>query len=112
MRSTRVAAALLLASLVLVVLVAAPALAKDPFEPLVTTQTGDTSTTTTTTDTTAGQPAVIGVPEDATSESLPTTGSDVSGWLVIAYGLVVAGGAALVVGRMLHPTALRRVRSS
>jgi hypothetical protein len=90
------------AAAVLVILLAAPALAKDPFEPLVTTQ--DASNTTTTTTTTAnGEPAVIGVPANTSSESMPNTGSDVSTWVVLSYVLVVAGGVGIVLGRTLSP---------
>ena len=101
----RKAVVLALACAALVVLLAAPALAaRDPFDPIVTSQDVATTSTTTTTTTTSGQPAVIGVPADATSDSMPTTGSDVSGWLVLSYALTVAGGAALVLARNLRPT--------
>jgi hypothetical protein len=96
-----------LASAALVVLLAAPAaFAKDPFDPVVTSQDVTGTTTTSTTTTTGGQPPVIGVPDDAISDSMPTTGSDLSGWLVLAYALLVAGGAALVVARALRPARL------
>jgi hypothetical protein len=89
-----------LVSAALVIAFAAPALAKDPFDPVitsddVTTTSGDTATSTDT----SGQPAVIGVPSDTVSDTMPTTGSDVSVWLVLAYGLAVTGGVALVLAR-------------
>jgi hypothetical protein len=98
--------AVTLLAVAFVVVVVAPALAtKDPFKPLVTSGTSTTSTTTTQPSTTGqDEPAVIGVPEEnPTSESMPTTGSDVSSWLVLSYALVVAGGAAWVLARTLRP---------
>jgi hypothetical protein len=100
------AIALLAAAFVL--LLAAPALAtKDPFKPLVTSGSA-TNDTTDGTDaapiTGQDEPGVIGVPEDdSEGESLPSTGTDPSGWLVLSYALVVAGGATLVVSRTLRP---------
>lgn len=96
---------LTLLTLVALPLLGAPAHAtKDPFKPLVTSQdvTDSTSGTTTTTEA-PGQPAVIGVPEEPTTESMPTTGSDVAPWLVLAYALVVTGGGAVVLARTLRP---------
>ena len=98
----RKALAVVIAVIAVAIVLAAPALAKDPFEPLVTTQDAGTGSTTTTTGS-DGQPAVIGVPDDATNDSMPNTGSDVSSWLVLSYGLVVAGGVAYVLGRTLRP---------
>ena len=85
-----------------VMLLAAPALAaKDPFKPLVTSDTATTTEPGSTAPNPA--PAVIGVNPNPISETMPTTGSDVSSWLVLAYVLVVAGGVALVVARTRHP---------
>jgi hypothetical protein len=95
---------------VLVLLLAGTAAAKDPFEPLVTT---DTSTAAPgTTGTTGEEPAVIGVNPntdsnaDSISDSMPSTGSDTSPWFVLAYGLLVAGGAALALSHTLRPARL------
>ena len=100
----RKALAAVIAAAAIVLVLAAPALAKDPFEPLVTTE--DASTNTTTTTGSDGQPAVIGVPGNATNDSMPNTGSDVASWLVLSYGLVVVGGAAYVLSRTLRPTSI------
>jgi hypothetical protein len=95
----------------IVILLASPALAKDPFEPQVTTQDVNNDSATGGTTDTNGEPAVIGVPSNPTTESMPNTGSDLSSWLVLSYGLVVVGGAAYVVGRSLStPQSSRRSR--
>jgi hypothetical protein len=100
-------AAFLILACSLLVLAAAPALAKDPFEPLVTTEDAATgSTTGSTTTGSTDDPAVIGVPDTPADESMPNTGSDVSSWLVLSYALVVVGGAAVVVSRTLRPARL------
>jgi len=42
-------------------------------------------------------------PDENGSDVLANTGADVSGWLVLAYGLMVAGLGAVVVGRTWRP---------
>lgn len=91
----------LLAAL-LMFLIAAPALAhpgaRDPFQPLVTeeqattTETGEEQTTQQTTETEAFQ--------ENGSDALANTGSDVTPWLAVAYGLLVCGGAAIALARI------------
>ena len=90
----------------LLIALAAPALARDPFDPVITSQdVADSGTTTSTV--TDGQPAVIGVPADVMSETVPTTGADTSSWLVAAYALIVMGGVAVIVSRNLRPARLQ-----
>lgn len=95
-----------LLALTAVMLAAVPAAAqKDPFDPVIdpdaatTTTTGTTTTTTTATNPT--QPVFQ-------SDRFANTGTDVSPWLAIAYGLLVLGGAAVILARMYQPQALRR----
>lgn len=89
----RKALAVALAGMTLALAAAAPAAAlKDPFEPLVepeaqTETTGDGSVT-------VDEPAVS-TNENPFSEGMPDTGADTRSWLVLAYLLVVAGGALL-----------------
>jgi hypothetical protein len=96
----------------LFVLAAAPAFAqRDPFEPLVSNEAGanvdDTGN------------AANGSSNDQTSNdsepapdtgSLPTTGSDMSGWLAAAYVLVAVGVGTVVVARMNGPEPRRLER--
>jgi hypothetical protein len=96
-----------LLALTAVMLAAVPAAAqKDPFEPVIdpdaattTTTTGTITTTTTTTNPT--EPVFQ-------SDRFANTGTDVSPWLAIAYGLLVLGGAAVLLARMYQPQPLRR----
>ena len=44
----------------------------------------------------------------APDADLPNTGMDPAPWLVLAYALIAAGVAALVLGRLLGPPATRR----
>jgi hypothetical protein len=94
-------------ALVCLLLLAGPALAqKDPFNPVIDPNagTGTTTTGTTTTGTvTTGDPT-----EPVGSEGLANTGADVEPWLVVAYGLVVLGGAAVIIARLQRPVPLRR----
>jgi hypothetical protein len=41
--------------------------------------------------------------QDNGSDALANTGADISGWLVLAYGLIVAGAGSILVGRMWRP---------
>jgi hypothetical protein len=45
--------------------------------------------------------------DDNGSDVLANTGTDISGWLVLAYGLIVAGGSAVLVGRTWRPQSHR-----
>jgi hypothetical protein len=96
--------------MLLVMIVAAPAFAqRDPFEPLVTKDTssnaGDTGNSVggsaeNNTDSNENQPA-------NDSGALPTTGSDIDGWLAAAYLLVALGAAAVVVAKTNSPEPTR-----
>jgi serine acetyltransferase len=92
-------------ALLCLVLGAGPALAqKDPFAPVI-----DTSTTTTTTTTIGsvddGSPTVLPV---VGNEGLANTGAGISGWLAIAYSLIVLGGGSVVIAKMYQPQPIRR----
>ena len=89
-----------------VAMAAQPALAqRDPFDPVIdpasATTTGTTSTGTTTTSSDGTE-----VPFD--SGPLSNTGTDLSPWMVVAYGLLVLGGTAVVLARMHAPRPIRR----
>lgn len=107
----------LLAAILAVSAVAAPALAqeRDPFEPLV----GPTADG-------AGDPGAGGQGDGGTDDGeagagdgatdgdaaapdgeLPNTGVDPAPWLVLAYALIAAGVAALVLGRLFAPPSRR-----
>lgn len=95
-------------SIACLALLAGPAAAqRDPFDPVIdpnaplTTTGGTTTTGTGTTGTTSVQPAVG-------SEGLANTGSDVTPFMVIAYGLLVVGGGALYLARLHAPRPARR----
>lgn len=86
----------------LVVMMAAPAFAiRDPFDPAIdltpdTAPAGDTGAQVDTGDggATVG-PQVV----DNGSEGLAATGADTEPWLVAAYGLIVAGAAAVALSK-------------
>jgi hypothetical protein len=85
---------------------AGPALAqKDPFHPVIdpnAVTTAPTGTTTTTTDTSTVFQSEVG------SEGLATTGTDVTPWLALAYGLLVLGGGTVIATRLYQPQPTRR----
>lgn len=92
-------------------LAAAPALAhanaqKDPFHPVIDPNATVTGSTTPTTSTTTGGATVV--QPAVGSEGLANTGADVTPWLAVAYGLLVLGGAAVVLARMYQPQPTRR----
>jgi len=99
----------LAATALLVMIAAAPAFAqRDPFEPLVTENTSSNVDDT-------GNP-VGGAPNNEDSNvsqpsnetgALPTTGSNIDGWLAAAYLLVAAGAAAVVVAKTNSPEPTR-----
>ena len=94
--------ALLLVALATLLVLAAPALAfKDPFDPVVTSDT-DPATTGTVDEPAVDEPAVVngGTPF---SDGVPNTGADTSSWLVLSYVLVVTGGSVMLLGRVLRP---------
>jgi hypothetical protein len=98
--------AAVVAALVTVLLLAAPALAlKDPFKPIVDPQaeTGATTAPGSTID----EPAVTG-DENPFSEGMPNTGADTASWMVLAYVLLVGGAAALVLAWTRRPAAAKR----
>jgi hypothetical protein len=88
-------------------LAAAPAAAqRDPFDPVIDPNAATTGTTgpidtTGSTGTDPTQPSVD-------SGVLSTTGSDPSPWLVVAYGLLVLGGTAVILARLHTPKPIRR----
>jgi hypothetical protein len=100
--------AAVITALVAVVLMSAPALAlKDPFKPLVDPQAETGSTSGTGTGSTIDEPAVP-ADENPFSEGMPNTGADTRSWMVLAYVLVVAGAAALVLAWARRPAPARR----
>jgi hypothetical protein len=109
----RKAIVVLLAGLLLVVAFAAPAFAlRDPFEPVVdlTPESGGGGAEeeeATTAD--VGGSGGTEVSGTATrSETLANTGSDVEPWLVVAYGLIAAGAAAVVLSKTVSPVRPKR----
>jgi hypothetical protein len=111
----RKAIVVLLAGLVLVVAFAAPAFAlRDPFDPVVDL----------TPDTEGGGGGGGGASEEGAtitnaevgtevsgatqSETLANTGSEVEPWLVVAYGLIALGAAAVVLSKTFTPARPRR----
>lgn len=77
---------------------------RDPFDPVADENQDVTATTEGTTDTTGTtdptdevQPAQ----ETTGSERLANTGAETDPWLVGAYGLIAAGAAALILGKLL-----------
>ncbi len=89
--------AVVLAFVALVVL-AAPAAAqlRDPFDPAIDPDAATTTTTTGTT-TDAGQPVTQPA---ATTDTLSNTGADLQGWIVVAFGIMAVGAAALYLFRL------------
>lgn len=88
---------LMVAAFAVVVVAAAPAAAqRDPFDPLVTEGAASAGTGVTISDTSAPtEPvAVVEVPE-----GLANTGMDTASFLAIAYVLIAAGGAAVILSR-------------
>ena len=89
-----------------ILVAATPALAqRDPFAPVI-----DPNAATTTTTTTTGSTGTAPFDDQSSVDSggLSNTGSDVSPLLVIAYGLLVLGGTAVMLARLHAPTPLRR----
>ena len=103
----RRAFAVVVLALVLLVLIAAPAMAqaRDPFVPLV--QPGGAV------DPETGEP-VAGpqvAPPVQPSEPMPNTGTDTSSWFGLAYALIAVGAGMVVLGRMYWaPQVTRRSR--
>jgi hypothetical protein len=101
----RRAIAVFVLALVLVALVAAPAMAqtRDPFEPLVVPggavdpETGEPVT----------DPQVA--PPVQPSEPMPNTGADTSSWFGLAYALIGVGAGMVVLARLYrNPAPTRR----
>jgi hypothetical protein len=109
----RKAIVVLLAGLVLVVPLAAPAFAlRDPFDPVVDltpeTQSEDGGGQEEPTQVDVGGGGTQ-VSETATqSETLANTGSEVEPWLVVAYGLIAVGAAAVVLSKTFTPARPKR----
>ena len=110
----RKAIVVLLAGLVLVVAFAAPAFAlRDPFDPVVdlTPETADggggggASEEGATTNADVGADVNQAVTQ---AETLANTGSEVEPWLVMAYGLIAVGAAAVVVSKTSTPVRPKR----
>jgi hypothetical protein len=111
----RKAIVVLLAGLMLVVAFAAPAFAlRDPFDPVVdltpdTEGGGGGGASEEGATTNAGGVGGDEVSGAATpSETLANTGSDVEPWLVVAYGLIAVGAAAVVLARTGSPARRQR----
>jgi hypothetical protein len=112
----RKAIVVLLAGLLLVVAFAAPAFAlRDPFDPVVdlTPETeggaaGEEGATTA--DVGGGGGTEVGGTATP-SETLANTGSEVEPWLVVAYGLIAVGAAAVVLSKAFSPLRPKRQRS-
>ena len=86
---------------------AAPAVAqRDPFAPVIDPNAATTTTTTTSTGATDTTP--FGDQTSVDSGALSNTGSDVSPMLVVAYGLLVLGGTAVMLARLHASKPLRR----
>jgi hypothetical protein len=98
---------ILLVGTILAVLGAGPALAqRDPFDPASGGQSAEEEPSTqgeTAGETETEDPVTRPQPQPQVdsngSDALANTGTDVSPWLVLAYGLIVAGAAAVVVAR-------------
>lgn len=109
----RKAIVVLLAGLVLVVAGAAPAFAlRDPFDPVIdltpeTEQGGAAEEGATTAE--VGETGSTEVGAAATpSETLANTGSEVEPWLVVAFGLIAVGAAAVVLSKTFTPARPKR----
>lgn len=98
----------LVAALLTVCALAAPALAqddpvRDPFAPLITPTTAPVSPV-------PGQPvpaAPTAPVAPAPTDPLPSTGSSTSTWVGIAYLLVAFGGGAVVLSKVFGPVTAR-----
>ena len=88
--------------------VASPAFAqRDPFDPVI----DPNAATTTTTAPTGSDTGTVGDPTvqpGGNGEVLSNTGSDPSPWLVVAYGLIVIGGMAVIYAKLHTPQPIRR----
>jgi hypothetical protein len=111
----RKAIVVLLAGLLLVVAFAAPAFAlRDPFDPVVDLTpevegdggSGGGASEEGPTVTGSGGTEVSGAA--APAETLANTGSEVEPWLVVAYGLIAVGAAAVVLSRTFSPARRNR----
>lgn len=95
-----------LLGLMLVVVVAAPALAlRDPFDPVISqaelTGTGDTSGDGTGTATGDGTGTTDGGTQvSGGADQMANTGSETEPWLVAAYALIAIGAGALVLSKI------------
>jgi hypothetical protein len=102
----------------LAVLGAGPALAqRDPFDPATGGQSAEEEPSGSAEEGPFNQGESAGQAEEPVtppqvnengSEVLANTGADVSPWLVLAYGLIVAGAAAVVVARTWRAQTPRR----
>ena len=107
-----------LASLAIVLVVAAPALAqRDPFDPVIdlTVDTSGAGATGGNSDgtTDAGTDGSGSTSNpDARADVFPNTGADTTGWLAIAYVLLAAGIALVVFARTMRPTPTTRRSAS
>ena len=107
----RKAIVVLLAGLVLVVAFAAPAFAlRDPFDPVVDLTPeagggGGASEEGATTSVEVGAQVSRAVTQ---AETLANTGSEVEPWLVVAYGLIAVGAAAVVLSKAFTPVRPKR----
>jgi ABC-type Na+ efflux pump permease subunit len=105
MRKVLAVALVALASLLLM---AAPALAlRDPFDPVITSDSESSTTGSSETSSTVDVPTLT-TDENPFTDGVPTTGVDASSWLVVSYLLVVFGAAAIVLARTLRPAPSRR----
>jgi LPXTG-motif cell wall-anchored protein len=102
----RRALAVAILALVLVVLVAAPAMAqqRDPFQPLIDPNAPVVA---------PGDPAPGTDPDTAPpfqpNEQVPNTGADTSSWFGLAYALIAIGAGLVVLARLYrHPGVTRR----
>jgi hypothetical protein len=86
-------------TVMIVVLLAAPAFGqtqRDPFRPVIDPDAGTTTTTDTGTVTAPTEPQAPPV----RSETLSNTGSDLVPWVVVALGLVLVGAGSLYAARL------------
>jgi hypothetical protein len=86
----------------LVVMMAAPAFAiRDPFDPAIDLTPDAPATAGDTSGQTDGDGGadVGGQVDEVGSEGLAATGADTEPWLVAAYGLIVAGAAAVALSK-------------
>jgi hypothetical protein len=110
----RKAIVVLVAGLLLLVAFAAPAFAlRDPFDPVVdlTPETAGGGGGGAEEEATRADVGGSGGTEGATitnSETLANTGSDVEPWMVVAYGLIAVGAAAVVLSKTFSPLRTKR----